>query len=90
VTTPESAPFDLDRIVDSLGAHDVTYVVIGGTSGLLHGAVEHVTRDVDVLIRSDRNNRLCLAEALTDLGAVVRAAEACLGSLRARADADGH
>lgn len=70
MTTPESAPFDLGRIVDALAAHDVTYVVIGGTSALLHGALEHVTRDVDVLIRSDRHNRLRLAEALTDLGAV--------------------
>ena len=70
MTSPESAPFDLDRIVDALAVHDVRYVVIGGISGLLHGALEHVTRDVDVLVRADRQNRRRLAEALTDLGVV--------------------
>jgi hypothetical protein len=70
VTSPGSNAFDLDRIVEALAVHDVIYVVIGGTSGLLHGVVEHVTRDVDVLIRSDLENRDRLARALTDLGAV--------------------
>ncbi len=46
-------PFDLIRIAEVLARHEVAYVTIGGVCGLLHGAVDYLTRDVDVLARSD-------------------------------------
>ena len=67
--TPQEVPFDLTRIAEVLERHGVLYVTIGGACGLLHGATEYLTMDVDVLARSDDDNRRCLAAALTELGA---------------------
>jgi hypothetical protein len=64
-------PFDLVRIAEVLERHGVLYVTIGGACGLLHGASEYLTKDVDVMARSDQDNRRRLASALTELGAVV-------------------
>lgn len=68
MTIPER-PFDLVRIAQALERHGVLYVTIGGACGLLHGATEYLTQDVDVLARSDEENRRRLAGALTELGA---------------------
>ena len=62
-------PFDLTRIAEVLERHGVLYVTIGGACGLLHGATEYLTKDVDVMARSDEGNRRRLAAALTELGA---------------------
>jgi hypothetical protein len=62
-------PFDLGRIVEVFNRHGISYVAIGGVSGLLHGAVEHVTQDVDVMVASTRQNLQLIIEALTELGA---------------------
>jgi hypothetical protein len=70
VTLPD-VPFDLARIAEVLEHHGVLYVTIGGACGLLHGAREYLTMDVDVLARSDEDNRRCVAAALTDLRARV-------------------
>jgi hypothetical protein len=70
VTFNEPYPFDLARIAEVLDRHAVRYVTIGGASGMLHGVVDYLTRDVDVLIRDDQENLARLAAALTELGAV--------------------
>ena len=44
-------------------------MTIGGARGLLHGATEYLTKDVDVMARSDEDNRRRLAAALTELAA---------------------
>jgi hypothetical protein len=62
-------PFDLGRIVEVFNRHGISYVAIGGVSGLLHGAVEHVTQDVDVMVASTRQNLQLIIDALTELGA---------------------
>lgn len=49
--------------------HGISYVAIGGVSGLLHGAVEHMTQDVDVMVASTRRNLQLVIDALTELGA---------------------
>jgi hypothetical protein len=69
--TPSDRPFDLTRIAEVLERHKVLYVTIGGACGLLHGAADYLTRDVDVMARSDEDNRHRLAAALTELGARV-------------------
>lgn len=68
VPEDSSLPFDLDRIAEVLSRHGVRYVTIGGASGMLHGVIEYATKDVDVLVRADAENRLRLAAALNDLG----------------------
>jgi hypothetical protein len=69
--TPPDRPFDLTRIAEVLERHKVLYVTIGGACGLLHGATEYLTMDVDVMTRSDEDNRRHLAAALTELEARV-------------------
>ncbi len=48
----------------------VRYVFIGGVSGLLHGATEYQTKDVDLLVQDVAENRSRLAAAMTELEAV--------------------
>ena len=71
--TDEEHPFDLSWIAEVFLRHGVRYVAIGGVSGLLHGAVEYLTRDVDVLVRSDQENLVRVVAALTELGAALPA-----------------
>ena len=68
MTLPER-PFDLVRIAEVLDRYGVLYVTIGGACGLLYGATEYLTQDVDVLARSDEDNRRRLAGASIELGA---------------------
>ena len=81
--TDDEQPFDLSRIAEVFLRHGVRYVAIGGVSGLLHGAVEYLTVDVDVLVRSDQENLDRVVAALTELGA------SSAGELTA-ADLDGN
>ena len=69
MTDPAEQPFDLDRIAEAFHRHGVAYLTIGGISGMLHGAVEYVTQDVDVLVRASIENLERMMAALTDLGA---------------------
>jgi hypothetical protein len=64
-----SWPFDLERIATVIERHRVRCVLIGGASGALHGMVEYLTKDVDLLVRADEENRSRLADALRELGA---------------------
>ena len=51
---PTVAPFDLARMVEVFNRHGVSYLAIGGVSGILHGMVRYVTQDVDMMVRSSR------------------------------------
>lgn len=68
LTVDDQQPFDLEQIAAVLARHGVRYVLIGGASGALHGMTEYLTKDVDLLIQSDQENRTRLASALAELG----------------------
>ena len=70
MTSPEPEPFQLVRIGSAMAAHGVRYVLIGGVSGMFHGMVEYRTKDVDLLVQDNAENRTRLAAALADLNAV--------------------
>lgn len=71
-----------------MARHRVRFVLIGGASGVLHGMTEYLTKDVDLLVRSDEDNRIRLAAALTELGAghAITAAD-CTGNTQWDTDA---
>lgn len=64
-------PLDLGRIVESLERHGVSYVIVGGVAGRLHGA-SRLTFDLDVLARRDVENLDRVAAVLRELGAFLR------------------
>jgi hypothetical protein len=64
--------FRPERILATLAAHRVEFVAIGGFAALHHGS-PFPTGDVDVVPRDDRDNLSRLSDALTELGAKVRA-----------------
>ena len=66
--TAAKPEFDLDRIAEVLARHQVRYVTIGGACVLFHGVVSYLTKDVDVLVRADIENRQRLAMASPLLG----------------------
>ena len=68
LTIDDQQPFDLEQIAAVLALHGVRYVLIGAASGALHGMTEYLTKDVDLLIQSDQENRTRLAAALAELG----------------------
>ena len=59
------------EILRLLAAHDVEFVVVGMTAGVLHGAPV-TTVDLDVVHRRTRENVARLLGALTELDAVYR------------------
>ena len=71
---PIVPPFDLARIVEVFNRHGVSYLAIGGVSGFLHGMVFYVTQDVDMMVRSGRENLERILRALGELGADVTTA----------------
>lgn len=71
MSTDEPSAFDLARIVEVFNAHGVTYIAIGGVSGMLHGAVHYVTQDVDLMVQPDPANLERIAAALIELGAAI-------------------
>ena len=52
--------------------HGVVYVAIGGVSGMLHGAINHVTHDVDMMVRARYEKMERIVTALTELGVDVQ------------------
>lgn len=64
---------DLSRIVTTLNAHGVSFIVVGGVAGQAHGA-SRPTRDVDVVAKTDDENLDRLGAALRELGAQIRGA----------------
>jgi hypothetical protein len=71
VTGEAERPFDLARMVEVFNRHGVSYVAIGGVSGFLHGMVDYVTQDVDMMVQSSRENFERVLSALGELGADV-------------------
>ncbi|MGD8321353.1 MAG: hypothetical protein PVJ02_12890 [Gemmatimonadota bacterium] len=64
------APLDPERIIRTLAAHDVRYVLIGALAARLQG-FPRLTADADITPASDGENLERLAAALTELGARV-------------------
>jgi predicted nucleotidyltransferase len=71
---PQVPLFDLARMVKVFNRYDVSYIAIGGVSGFLHGMVDYVTQDVDMMVRSNRENLERILSALTELGVDVSTA----------------
>jgi hypothetical protein len=67
---PEPAPLDPERIVTTLAAHGVHYVLIGALAARLQG-FPRLTADADITPDRSRENLERLAAALRDLGARV-------------------
>jgi hypothetical protein len=58
-------------IIQTLVAHDVEFVVVGGMAAVLQGAPVH-TIDLDIVYALSESNIARLDLALTELGAVFR------------------
>ena len=58
---------DEARIFRALDAHDVAFVVVGGSAAILWGA-QRATRDVDCVAESSAENHQRLCGALSDMG----------------------
>lgn len=65
--------FDPVGILSVLKEHEVDFVVVGGIAARLRGA-PLLTEDIDVTPATRRANLSRLADALTDLGALLRTA----------------
>lgn len=64
------AEFDPERIIEVLARHEVTYVLVGGFAGVIHGS-PYLTTDIDVVPETSDANLERLSAALTDLNARV-------------------
>ncbi len=71
--------FDPTRIIETLNARGVRYVVIGAVAALAHGAPIAATFDVDVTPARDKDNLERLSQALSDLDARIRTADVARG-----------
>jgi hypothetical protein len=68
---PQQPKFRLREILDTLLAHGVDFVLIGGLAGIARGS-SYPSYDVDVAYERSRQNLERLAEALRELGATLR------------------
>ena len=68
------AAFDPLHLVETLNAHGVRYVVIGGIAARLLGSPT-VTRDLDICYARDADNLVALASALKELHPQLRGAD---------------
>ncbi len=66
----EPAPFDPQRIVQVLAAHDVQYILVGALAARLQG-FPRLTADADLTPARNDQNMEKLASALQELGARV-------------------
>ncbi len=66
-----------DRLLRTLSAHGVDFVVVGGMAGLAHGSA-FPTFDLDVAYGRERGNLRRLADALRELDVSLRGAPADL------------
>ncbi len=57
---------DFHGLLSTLKAHEVAFVVIGGTALVLHGSARS-TQDLDICYDRERSNLLRLAEAIAPL-----------------------
>lgn len=75
-----NAEFDPRAALRVLKAHDVRFVVVGGIAGVLLGSPAF-TFDLDICYEREKRNFEALAEALKELGAVLRGAPAGIAFL---------
>jgi hypothetical protein len=66
-----SDDFSPERLLGTLTAYGVDFVVVGGIAAVLHGSAR-ITHDLDVCFAPDAANLRLLARALIDLGAGLR------------------
>ncbi len=66
-----TAPFDPARVITTLAAHGVDFVLIGGLAGALHGSPA-ATNDADICPERTPENLARLAAALLELDARIR------------------
>ncbi len=66
----DAAPLDPERLIQTLGRHDVAYVLIGALAARLHG-FPRLTADADITPARNAENLERLAAALRELGARV-------------------
>ena len=59
---------DQRELLEAFNAHGVEYVVVGGHAAIAYG-VARLTKDLDVLIRSDEANSKAVYAALASFGA---------------------
>jgi hypothetical protein len=71
------AEFRVDRLLGTLTAHGVDFVVVGGIAATLLGSARD-TFDVDICPATDAPNLKSLGRALTDLNAQLRGVEEAL------------
>ena len=71
------AEFRVDRLLGTLTAHGVDFVVVGGIAATLLGSARD-TFDVDICPATDAANLRSLGAALTDLNARLRGVEESL------------
>lgn len=69
-TSPRIAPLDPERLIATLGRHDVKYVLIGAVAARLQG-FPRMTADADITPARDPANLQRLAAALRELDARV-------------------
>ena len=69
--TSDFVPLDTVRLLRTLDAHGVRFIVIGGIAAIAHGS-SVVTRDLDICYARTQDNLHALAEALRALGARLR------------------
>jgi hypothetical protein len=67
----EPTPPDVGRIVETLGRHDVEYLLVGGVAASSHGA-GRPTFDFDCLAQRTSENLERLANAMRELNARLR------------------
>jgi hypothetical protein len=73
VARPEPPEFRPKAILQTLAAHEVDFVLIGGLAGMAHGS-SFPSFDVDIAYARDRANLERLAAALRELSATLRGA----------------
>ncbi len=78
--------FDPARILRTLVAHDVRFVLIGGLAGNLRGTAD-LTNDLDICYARDAENLERLVGALRELVARLRVADPSVGDLPFQLDA---
>lgn len=64
---------DFQKLIETLNAHEVEYLIIGGVAASVHGSAR-VTFDLDILYRRTRENIQRMVDALTPLHPYLRGA----------------
>ena len=76
-------------IIQTLVAHDVEFIVVGGMAAVLQGAPVH-TIDLDIVYALSESNLERLQNALTELGAVFRDDPRRIAPNRSHLQSRGH